>query len=314
MKTVLSYSEVAHVWAHQSQDTARNSGSNFYFNGRTIYSYGSHFPIATIDGNVVFMTLRSYSNTTTKHIYLVRRAISHQEIIYCKNVPVPYGSNDIKTSAVSVHEGNLNYWKGNIKALFAELGNKRIRDTQSRINAIRSNIAELNRYVFYFGVKIKDSELKSLLSIANAPDFVEQAREAKVKQDAADDRKLKQAAKAYEQYITLWRKYDSEGLQNLPQKIKDLCNYYANNAESYTRLRYNSSENRLETSKGVQIPADIAKRAFIQLNGCMEGSCKEISVPVMNYTITETTDKYIKAGCHTIPKEDVKYIATLLNW
>jgi len=46
----------------------------------------------------------------------------------------------------------------------------------------------------------------------------------------------------------------------------------------------------------------------------MEGECKSIAVPVLSYTITETTKDYIKAGCHTIPKTDVNYIANLLNW
>jgi hypothetical protein len=38
--------DVAHVWAHQLQSHARNKRGNFYFQGDTIYSYGSHFPIA----------------------------------------------------------------------------------------------------------------------------------------------------------------------------------------------------------------------------------------------------------------------------
>ena len=37
---------VAHLWANKSQDSARESGGRFYFVGDTIYSYGSHFPIA----------------------------------------------------------------------------------------------------------------------------------------------------------------------------------------------------------------------------------------------------------------------------
>jgi len=110
------------------------------------------------------------------------------------------------------------------------------------------------------------------------------------------------------------RAYDSEGLEGLPAKTKELCNYYSNNAASFTRLRYNTAENRLETSKGVQIPAEIAKRAFIQLNGCMEGTCDKIAVPVLHYTITKTTKESIVAGCHTIPKSDVQYIANLLGW
>ncbi len=216
--------------------------------------------------------------------------------------------------ASSEHESNLNKWKKAIKAVFEELGNKKIRDTQSRINNINYLIEELSTYCQYFKLKVKDSELKALLTIAKQPDFIDKAREAKDKLNAANERKMKQAAKAYELYLKLWRAYDSEGLQDMPAKTKELCNYYQNNAASFTRLRYNTAENRLETSKGVQIPAEIAKRAFIQLNGCMEGICKSINVPVLHYTITETTKDYIKAGCHTIPKTDINYIANLLNW
>jgi len=46
----------------------------------------------------------------------------------------------------------------------------------------------------------------------------------------------------------------------------------------------------------------------------MESVCKDISIPVLHYTITETGKEYIKAGCHTIPKSDVFYIANLLKW
>lgn len=67
MKRVFPTDEIAHIWAHQRQDEARNSGGNFYFNGPTIYSYGGHFPIASLSGkhpNVVYFTTRGYSNTT----------------------------------------------------------------------------------------------------------------------------------------------------------------------------------------------------------------------------------------------------------
>lgn len=316
MKQVFPTDEIAHIWATQSQESARNSQGNFYFEGGTIYSYGKHFPIATIEGHDVFFTLGSYSNTTARHINNARAAVSHKNIIYCFNVPVKYYDNKplTKQSFTLTHEENTKQWKQNIKRIFAELGNKKNRDISGRINEINRNIEQLSRYYEYFGLKIKDNELKTLLSIATKPDFVEQAREAKTKQDAANEKRMKLAAKAYETYISLWRKYDDKGLQDLPAKTKDLCNFYANNIESFTRLRYNAAEKRLETSKGVQIPAEIAKRAYIQLNGCMEGTCNAIEVPVLHYTITKTTKDAIIAGCHTIPKDDVRYIANLLNW
>src|SRR6266403_280024 len=48
MRHVLTNSEIPHLWAHQTQEHARNGGNgSFYFRGATIYSWGSHFPIAT---------------------------------------------------------------------------------------------------------------------------------------------------------------------------------------------------------------------------------------------------------------------------
>jgi hypothetical protein len=87
MKQVFNTNEVAHIWANQKQDAGRNANNNLYFKHQTIYSYGAHFPIATIHGDKVLFTLRTYSNTTAKHISKVRQAVSHKEFIYCAYPP-----------------------------------------------------------------------------------------------------------------------------------------------------------------------------------------------------------------------------------
>ena len=72
---------VAHLWAHKSQDFARNPGHNFYFHGDTIYSYGSHFPVArhveNKRGRAVLFTTRDYSVTTSGHKWTVLGACKH---------------------------------------------------------------------------------------------------------------------------------------------------------------------------------------------------------------------------------------------
>jgi hypothetical protein len=91
---------VAHVWAQQSQATGR--GSNFYFEGPTIYSYGRHFPIAKVVINAkgesaVLFTNRKYSISTSRHISYARNALlSTQKILW---VPNPEGSaRDVQES------------------------------------------------------------------------------------------------------------------------------------------------------------------------------------------------------------------------
>ena len=86
MRHVYPNHEIPHLWAHQSQDEARNSTGSFYFEGTTIYSYGSHFPIArhvTNERNerAVLFTTAHHSVTTSGHCSAVARAIP-------PNVPV----------------------------------------------------------------------------------------------------------------------------------------------------------------------------------------------------------------------------------
>ena len=80
-KHVFDTGEIPHLWAHRTQDDARNRQGNLHFTGDTIYSYGSHFPIArhvTNDAGerAVLFTTATYSVTTSSHCSAVRSAIS----------------------------------------------------------------------------------------------------------------------------------------------------------------------------------------------------------------------------------------------
>lgn len=45
----MNNSMVAHLWANEKQESAH--GSNFYFEGESIYSYGRHFEVGRIVRN-----------------------------------------------------------------------------------------------------------------------------------------------------------------------------------------------------------------------------------------------------------------------
>jgi hypothetical protein len=106
-KTVFQRSsEVAHVWAQQRQASGRNPMGNIYFDGHTIYSYGSHFPIARfaygkggkpimLDGKqVVLFTTRTYSNTTAGHLNDVRGVLRGLDVVVIEvDRPEYYASN-----------------------------------------------------------------------------------------------------------------------------------------------------------------------------------------------------------------------------
>lgn len=69
---------VAHLWAHEQEESA--SGSNFFFEGTSIYSYGHHFEVGRIvknkQGKKAYLINEDYySATKGKHQRYVRNAI-----------------------------------------------------------------------------------------------------------------------------------------------------------------------------------------------------------------------------------------------
>jgi hypothetical protein len=103
MKIVHSPDMVAHLFANRSQDTARTSSQNFYFNGPSLFSYGSHFVVAhwleTGAGAVLLWNSDSYSVSTSRHQGHARNALTrytwdnawHIPGIKADDVRSPYG-------------------------------------------------------------------------------------------------------------------------------------------------------------------------------------------------------------------------------
>jgi hypothetical protein len=73
----MTHSEVATAFA--KREKPKGNGSRMWFKGRTIYSYGAHFPIAILTkhkgAECVLFTTRSYSSSTSAHKNLVQWAL-----------------------------------------------------------------------------------------------------------------------------------------------------------------------------------------------------------------------------------------------
>lgn len=75
----LANSQVAHVWNAQSKAEGKSSNGNFYFRGRALYSYGSHFVVGYImpDG-AALLNADGYSVSTNRHKSDALRAVSNR--------------------------------------------------------------------------------------------------------------------------------------------------------------------------------------------------------------------------------------------
>lgn len=81
----MNNSMVAHLWAHEQEESA--SGSNFFFVGTSIYSYGHHFEVGRIvknkQGKKAYLINEDYhSATTSKHQCYVRNAIPTWAMVF----------------------------------------------------------------------------------------------------------------------------------------------------------------------------------------------------------------------------------------
>jgi hypothetical protein len=132
-RKVFSNAMVAHVWAQQTNDDGRSSNGNFYFSGRVIYSYGSHFPIAafvdgvTFDGKaVVLMNNERRSVSTSGHQRYVYSALNGLPV-HVFNVPNVKGTH----YRYADHEANLKHLVNALDAYAARLAKPHVRNWQT---------------------------------------------------------------------------------------------------------------------------------------------------------------------------------------
>lgn len=79
MKWLKKNSDVAEAYANGAEN---GRTKHFFIEGRVIYSYGTHFPIALrLEPGVYLFNKDGYSNTTARHKGHVRRALGDVKLI-----------------------------------------------------------------------------------------------------------------------------------------------------------------------------------------------------------------------------------------
>lgn len=278
MKKVFSdISKIAHLWANQLQEDARNSGGNFFFNGHTIYSYGHHFPIAKHIENAqgekaILFTERSYSVTTSKHITVVRQAVNHRNIIYCHN---PH----------STHADNFKAWQNECESVASNLPKaKKPEKYLSQISGIGNHVAI---YVQFFGLEIPET-LKAALNIGSKDEYTQYVGKKEEYQKAEEKKAAELLKKRHKKELSDWLKGKTHRL-------------YTRNGQDYLRV----TGDNIETTQAVKLPFAYGKKLFERIK---TGSLKK-GDKVLDYHVSEVSDKIV-IGCHTFP---VKYIIEFGN-
>lgn len=273
MKKVFSdQSQVAHLWANKNQDEATNSGRSFFFNRSTIYSYGHHFPIAkhvtNENGqNFVLFTERGYSNTTSKHIAITRSACRHLDIVYCYN---PEAN----------HETNFKHWLQCIEAEADKLA--KARKPELYLNNIERIASAVKKYSEYLNAPIPVM-LSEAMNIASKDQYAEYANNRAAIAKKAQEQAQAELKKKHKKALSEWLNFETHRL-------------YVHDGSDY--LRYNSENDRIETTQAVQIPNAIARTLY----NLIKTDKLSVGDKVLDFKVDQVGN-IIKIGCHTFKRK-----------
>lgn len=294
MRTVVTNSEVPHLWAHQSQSEARNANNSFYFRDETIYSYRDSFPLAKHVKNArgekaVLLTTATYSVTTSQHTSDVRSSIPHSVQVF------------------HVDLTDLNRWAGFEPSKHVASYSERIQECERKAAKARKDWArdsELGRaaqlhsealaFIAFYDLTVTVVDLATDLETVKAAVKADAQRKAK----ETRERKIQMEKDSAEQVA----KWLSGEYAHLPYGLDTL-------------LRVKDGE--VETSRGARFPIDHARRGLVLVESVIKTGepwhTNGHTCHLGNYRIDRIdANGTVHAGCHVVKYSAIERIKPAL--
>jgi len=285
VKHVHPHDMVAHLWANKSQESAKTSDGKFYFHGDTIYSYGSHFPIAkhiTRKGkSAVLLTTREHSATTRGHKGAVEWACSHLTVFHVDNIG--YGEPRKQFEEY--------------RARYLELAREYAKARQRKpiiLERLQKLVEEANAFSAFFALRVR---------LTMPADLTEMVAECKAIEKKERERKQQEATKREREAATQLQKWVDGTIDYCPRRLV-----------LPIRLRIKGDE--LQTSHGARMPLDHAIKAFRIIKRLRDkGEAYRRNghtIHLGNFALdTIDTQGNVTAGCHEVTWEEIARVATL---
>jgi hypothetical protein len=287
MRNVVKSNEIAHLWYHHTQDSAK-CPSSMSFAGPNFYSYSTVVASkakAKDKSIVVLLTSRHYSVTTSSHLSTIRQSVPNGVKTFYVDKPETWkGKPD--------HRANLDSWKQDIERALIDAANSREPKKSRLVSEAQTILDTMRDYAATFGVRYKFP--KEIISKDELAAYV--AATAKRKADAERNR-----AKMIER-------------QNEQRRIEYTADREAwlnGNDAGYHWASYFPCELRIvgdeiETSKGVSFPLAHAKRGLALVESVIQSGEEwhrnGHTCHLGHYQIDRVTpDGTVYAGCHVVP-------------
>jgi hypothetical protein len=291
-KQVFRTGEIAHLWANRKQESARNPSKNFYFEGDTIYSYGSHFPIARhINDKVIFFTTRSYSNTTSKHINHVKYAIPNNKIFLLVE--------DVRDTPKNF--SHLEYYVRKMVEAEKKMQKSMTYGSihQGQFHRFQ-NLFENYKKAFKFGAKELTNQVGKLAKSVDNP-----GEKLLERWKRAEER----AKYRSEHREEIYKLREANAKHSEALRINEWRENTSISAHTYQPMFLRVNGDKIETIAGARVSLESAKILFkmIQEKRDIKGHNIE------GYTVISLNGE-LHIGCHHIPLSEINRIAKQLNW
>lgn len=326
MRTVFPNREIPHLWAHATQDHAR--GSNVFFRGAVIYSYGEHFPMGirfTGKGKapVFVLTDERYSSTTAKHQSYVRQAV-YGTVLYVPNLrginpdTTPEEiARTVKGAVSSMLDRALKMKKTEPRYKLAEQAN-RYHEAMLQLGAALGKANKFSKIMDSIRAK-RDRALDGVMA------YREKLAAAYLKAQAtrAENYKNRDAIRAEKERVARekWAVEKPAAIETwrnggiLDQR---LVTRWGSQGDESTMLRLSSDGKEIETSQGARFPVEHAIKLFplwrTLVSHKREYKRNGHTIHLGPYALDSIdSEGNIKAGCHNIKRLEVEHIARVLG-
>lgn len=280
--------DVAHAWAHGRMQSGK--GSNFYFDGPVLYSYGQHFIVGYRDDSrgVWWITSEGYSVSTSRHISYALQAVPGEYLRVSQSLLSVIRSRGMGRELFA----SLGCELRDEKAAFTRAGRRKTARWAEDLKALNERIERFNALLGGEGFHvhtIDESEAEALL----------------VKNRERKRERLAKAKAEIRERLAEWHRGERAYLSTKP-------------VLGYDYLRLSADGPTVETTQGVRFPAADA-RAFWMIGGeCVRervtGRPEGERVRFGPYTLDRFDKGDIIAGCHRIPAEEAERLAGLLGF
>lgn len=300
MRHVFTNREVPHLWAHRTQSQGRTSNGSLYFRNDVIYSYGSHFPIAshcagTNNQQGILFTSRDYSPTTSQHKSLVRRSIPRDVPVFV----VPHLSFGFSRAEDDhQHAENLKWYVHEVAGHLSTCVRARSSYNKEHHHAEAVRIgAEAFSYATFFG--LPDPPIDLIPSLDS--EALEKLRKREAKASAERATKARKEAEERRQHaLSLADSWRNGGVHH----------YLLNAIPTILRIK----GHEVETSQGAKFPIIHAKRGLKLVRAVMARGDEWVSngqsCRLGHYHINRiSADGTVYAGCHVVTWSEIERVA-----